>query len=359
MRLVLILVAIFLGARAVATDYSAQLITTGSGELVYPTSLNDFGQVAGYSFRSLDDRFRPWVWLGGQIHFLPECASSQNSLALAINNLGQVAGTTIERSRGRTRACVWQADFLTLLPNPVLAESIDQSEAVDINDLGEIVGTAWRIKLVAGNVRYLGQTVVWQNDQVARLSPFFDYLTNSGLAINQMGEVAGTVEDRVTGQMMATCWDRNGTTHPIMCAPVSQATALNERGAIVGSYTWGGERGFYADSTCGLDLGGPTNATSCRPTAINNSNLVVGTLTFAGGLTQPFLWQSQKMEILSLANPDWQLLTANDLNDSGQIVGSAYYQGKQVGYLLTPVPEPASLLGLLLPLPVLGRKRRN
>jgi len=237
MRLVLILVAILLGARAVATDYSAQLITTGSDELVYPTSLNDSGQVAGYSFRSLDGRFRSWVWLGGQIHFLPECASSQNSLALAINNLGQVAGMTIERSRGRTRACMWQADLLTLLPNPVLAESIDQSEAADINDLGEIVGTTWRIKLVSGNLRYLGQTVVWQNNQVARISPFFDFLTNSGLAINQLGEVAGAVEDRVTGQMMATRWDRNGTTHPIMCAPVSEGRALNERGSVVGIYT--------------------------------------------------------------------------------------------------------------------------
>jgi len=36
-----------------------------------------------------------------------------------------------------------------------------------------------------------------------------------------------------------------------------------------------------------------------------------------------------------------------DINDSGQIVGTGVLNGEKHGYLLTPIPEPATFAGLL------------
>ncbi|MBL7107501.1 MAG: PEP-CTERM sorting domain-containing protein [Phycisphaerae bacterium] len=38
------------------------------------------------------------------------------------------------------------------------------------------------------------------------------------------------------------------------------------------------------------------------------------------------------------------MLKANGINDSGQIVGEGYINGQGHAFLMTPVPEPATLL---------------
>jgi hypothetical protein len=47
-------------------------------------------------------------------------------------------------------------------------------------------------------------------------------------------------------------------------------------------------------------------------------------------------------------NSGWQLYAAYGINDSGQIVGTGTFAGFSRAYLLTPVPEPATIgaLGL-------------
>jgi hypothetical protein len=40
----------------------------------------------------------------------------------------------------------------------------------------------------------------------------------------------------------------------------------------------------------------------------------------------------------------WILSWAYDINNKGQIVGVGYHNGDQRGFLLTPVPEPSTLL---------------
>jgi len=51
-------------------------------------------------------------------------------------------------------------------------------------------------------------------------------------------------------------------------------------------------------------------------------------------------------DLNSLIDPrlQWTLVTANDINNAGQITGSGLIGGQTHAYLLTPVPEPASLL---------------
>ena len=58
----------------------------------------------------------------------------------------------------------------------------------------------------------------------------------------------------------------------------------------------------------------------------------------------------------------WQLTTAQDINDAGQILGTACRNGSCTSVLLSPVPEPATslmlLAGLGALLPLTRRARR-
>ncbi|HUT59287.1 MAG TPA: hypothetical protein VNA25_15665 [Phycisphaerae bacterium] len=51
-------------------------------------------------------------------------------------------------------------------------------------------------------------------------------------------------------------------------------------------------------------------------------------------------------------------LEAWDINASGQIIGNGLYDGQQRAFILTVIPEPATLSVLALGLPLLKRRRK-
>ena len=59
-----------------------------------------------------------------------------------------------------------------------------------------------------------------------------------------------------------------------------------------------------------------------------------------------FLYSNGTMTDLNALIPSgWTLEQANAINDAGQIVGYGYNpQGQQDAFLLTPVPEPSTLI---------------
>ena len=123
---------------------------------------------------------------------------------------------------------------------------------------------------------------------------------------------------------------------------------------------------------------------------INNSEQIVGFAKTSSGLYHAFLYQDSVMHDLGLIDGDqnyaygindlgqivghsntpnaflysngtmfslndlidpasgWQLEHAFDINNHGQIVGYGYINGAQHAYLLTPIPEPASLILFLI-----------
>jgi probable HAF family extracellular repeat protein len=103
-------------------------------------SINNLGQIVGFSRNAIDVDFHATLWNNGVAYELnPQ--DSFNSQAFSINDLGQIVGSS------SNRPTLWNNGVATDL-NSFLSAS-DQSEgwvlinAMDINDNGSIVGTAY------------------------------------------------------------------------------------------------------------------------------------------------------------------------------------------------------------------------
>ncbi len=98
--------------------------------------------------------------------------------------------------------------------------------------------------------------------------------------------------------------------------------------------------------------------------AINDKGAVVGDSRTNQTSAEifPFIWDgdSAPINLNDLIDPSsgWELDSAWGINDSGQIVGNGWLNGVPTGFLLTPTPEPTTLL-LTAALPLLRRHPRK
>ncbi len=142
---------------------------------------------------------------------------------------------------------------------------------------------------------------------------------------------------------------------------VSYAQNLNNAGLIVGAADRGPglTRAVYWDSTGQIHDLGTLGGTSGWAYAINEDNVAVGFSTDASGQTRAFGWDGGTLvDLNTLVDPasGWVLSRAYDINESGWIVGEGTFGGITQAVLLTPIPEPTSLL--LMALGCVGLRRR-
>jgi probable HAF family extracellular repeat protein len=326
-----------------AQSYSVTEIGTFEGDGSSAASdINDVGQIVG----SIDVQDSPHAflwWNGAVVEFGNESQQYTLVYGSKINSLGQVAGTRY--IGGTSSAFFWQAGTTVDLGR--LARDASITAASSINDAGFVTGIN------------AGRPFTWQGQGIID----FSLLPNaedfrSIAAINNWGAVTGTIvrDDAVTF-VHAAIW-QNGQTLDLGDLPggtttgignYSVPTAINDDHQVVGYSD--GDNGYHAflwSNGVMSDLGAlPGLYNWSEATDINNRGTVVG---YSGNeISHAFVWDSVNgmrdlNTLLDETGTRWTLTRAYGINNHGQIVGTGIHDGLTRGFLLTPVPEPSTLM---------------
>jgi len=333
-------VAIGLGSVAPVTAASLYNIT---GLSFLPSDINDSAQVVGQNY----------LWQNGNVIDLTTLPGANNSpiFATSINNNGAIVGGGLTVNESTTyqetipsQAFISDGKIISDLPRNYFCTTFcPPITAEDINDSGTV---ALIYDFRVGLVQESDGTTPQVLDARQILS----------LAINNQDQVAGTATFSGSGVM--GIFSENGNQTTLMTGGTtlseSQSTAndINDSGNIVGSSSrFGSSATLWTNANqSGVSLGTLGGGFS-DALGINNSQQIVGTSTLSDSSTQhAFLWEDDELiDLNSLVDPGlgWELTSAFEINNSGDIIGIGTFNGVQQGFVAKAVPEPTSVLGVL------------
>lgn len=323
--------AVFIPALHAAIQY--EIIDLGAN--MNPIAISNNGKVLlseeiGYMDHKL------YVWDHGQTALLDHFPQGNISVAAGINNNGEVTANIQEDSPFTVYACHWKDGPRITYPDvylwdmnnhgQILGSGSDEDNAIfmfviqsdgqkiiyekytigtSFNDYGHITGT-----YTAGTYNDIG--MIWNPDGTTRqiLDPLEGHLYSCGLVLNNQNQVLGYstdafVYDDFDLEISLVLWD-----------PAEGRIDLNC------SY------GFYHG----------------RPFDINDQGQIVGMLKRPGDSDfEPYLWQKET-GFINLKDLVQGIDSVYRIDNQGTIIGR---MGDH-GILLVPVPEPGSLVLMLL-----------
>jgi probable HAF family extracellular repeat protein len=309
--------------------------------------INSQGQVAGWSHGTTGYNAFLWDPAGGMEGLGGLPGGTNTSEALGLNDIGQVVGYAGVAAGGINHAFVW--DPLNGMVDLGVLEGYVQSRAVDINESGVAVG----YNLPSNRIN--ARAFVWDpNNGMVELTGLPDMVNFSeATGINDSGQIVGSSGD-LSIFSRAFLWDpEDGAIDlgSLYGDYSSEATGINNRGQVVGmssdaygatAFLWDPVRGMINLRTSdALDYG--------RAEGINDYGQVVGSAYSYGRYSSvATLWDSGEMydlnSYLDVRGDDWILTHAFAINNTGEITGYGLYgDGTTHGFLLTPIPEPATL----------------
>lgn len=256
--------------------------------------INEVGQVAGSSgFDSIEDPEHAVRWTGGTPQDLGTLRGGDSG-AYSLNDLGQVVGWSEVDPRTSETHPFFFSDETGMID--IVPQAFD-GRAFDINESGQVTG-------VADFTAFRWRDGVYED---LGAPPGFSY--SSGLAINESGQVAGSVNN-VSGNDKRFARYTDGVGWELIGGPRNTAFlwGINDAGDAVGEGTSGG-----------FDLG----------------------FVFLDGQGLFLLDQL-------LATTEWTVFSAKDINNSGQIVAYASSIGgrpRAGAVLLTPVSVACTIIG--------------
>ena len=183
-----------------------------------------------------------------------------------------------------------------------------------------------------------------------------------GRGINNLGQVVGaseTANGQIHGFRTAANSVINVATDDLgtLGGNFSSAIDINDLGQTVGfSTTASGEtHAFLTDANSAIDAEddlGTLGGNFSIAYSINESGLVVGDSKLADGSDRAFIYDGTELfdlNTLVAGDFDFVLTSARGINENGQIAATGFFADTQTtrAFLLTPVPEPTSMLGVL------------
>jgi hypothetical protein len=321
-------------ALAAAGAWQVTALTQGSSAM----DVNATGVAAGYRFTGaafVGVRFHDG--LADDLAPLPEDVGSS---ANAINDAGVAVGFSYPAD-ARSHAVAWIGATATDLG------AGDQSEARDINDLGQVAG----YRVLDGHV----QAFRWDAGTVIPIEGT-GWLNGFAWAINNSGAVVGSASlpDATGGSTgFGFLWE-GGAPMDIGSLPGASSTAamaINDNGQIAGLATFpdGTERVFVKTGTTFTALPMPAGDTLAQVFDMNNGGDVIGYTSGAGG-TRPVLWPAAGGVVdlnSDLSGSGWRLDEVRGINDAGVIAGTGALGGVSGGVLVRPATAQTITFGAL------------
>ncbi|MBI1799753.1 MAG: hypothetical protein HYR73_08710 [Candidatus Eisenbacteria bacterium] len=292
-------------------------------------SLNDLGQVVGYSQILSSTSYHAFIADGGGMHDLGTFGGRQ-SVGRAINRLGHVVGWA-QTASGERHAFLLKdgtmTDLGSLAGSPVNASAL--------NDADQVVGS-----YSSGAYE---RAFVWSGGVMQDIGTLGG-TDSRAYAVNNHGDVVGFARPLDGIEIHACLW-RGGIVTDLgtLGGWASHAYDINDNGKIVGwtmedpnivshAFEWADDI-MYDLGT----LGGLYSAAF----AISSGGDAVGVSTDPADRQHATLWRGGRIEMLDTLiaqGSGWSLVMASDINDHGEIAGYGTYAGDTHAFLLTPLP---------------------
>lgn len=360
--------------------YRISLLPSPGGTSSSGSSINDRGWVAGTSNLAGNQGVRAALWRNGRFTDLGALGGpGANSAVLwPVKNLrGIITGITqtaeddplkerwscyyfFPGPNRMGKRCVgfkWENGVMTELPTLGGTHGF----ATGANNFGEVAGWAENTvrdsSCVAPQVLQF-RAVVWgpKQHQIRELPPLPGDSVSSATALNDRGQVvgiSGSCSNAVGGLSARrnVLWENGQPTDIGDFGGIAWNTpmAINQRGDIVGFANRSADDGTAFNPRAFLKLPGQkirnlgtiTGEGNSQALGINEWRQVVGQSCDASDHCVGFLWQNGRMtDLNTLLSPafDGSILTANDIDDFGRITGQAIdaASGTSVAFVATP-----------------------
>jgi len=321
----------------------------------------------------------------GTIAVNPVITNTDRVGCLAINDKGDVTGSTLFPSAVNEHAFLYRdgviQDLGSVIPgfsagcgindkaqltgymrylNPQVQKTMWHAflnSHGSVQDLGLLVGAPFHIFSVGYGINNRGQVTGFApmlgdssqhafiySDGVMRDLGTLGASRSEGRAINDKGQVTGSVENQA---FLHTDGDLKllGT----LGGSISTGHAINNKGEVTGSAALSGDAAshtFLYRRGVMHDLGCLDGDTHCVGLGINERGSIVGTSgsnVFDLTTRRAFVYSDGTMrdlnDLLDAGGAGWHLSMADGINQAGQIVGKALFQGNLHAFVLTPVKK--------------------
>lgn len=303
-----------------------RLISLGTlgGASSQANGINDRGQIVGWA-ETKSGATHAFLWENGHMRDLGVPPGSDNSAAEAITNSGLVAGEASKKLPGvgwtprPGHVVVWQNGRIADLGVPWNPSPDAATGVVALNERGEIVVTTADEYVGANGRVSTERSFLWDGRSLRVLPP--RSVRSEAVEINESGQVVGWT---YRSEFRAVIWQR-GQVRLLPLPPGRRgafSSAINDKGEVVG-YAWNDREvdnhAMLWRAGTATDLG-TLGGEQSQADAINNRSQIVGVSETASSdsenpIWDAFLWQGSRMVDLGAGYPV-------AINDRGQIIGS-------------------------------------